>query len=67
MPRETIRPRLGRASGAQTIGQPSQALLRAAQLEQAYVAKDLRRIGVVAGSVLLLLAVASVVANLVLK
>ncbi len=49
------------------MGQPSPALLRAAQLEQAYVANDLGRIGVVAGSTLVLLAVASVVANLVLK
>lgn len=65
--RETIRPRLGRPSSGQTIGQPSQALLKAADIEQGYVRKDLRRIGGVAAMMLVLLVIASVAANVVLK
>lgn len=65
--RESIRPRLGRAAPGRATGQPSAGLLRAATAEYGYVLKDLRRIAVVAGVMLVLLAFASVAANIILK
>ena len=66
-PRETLRPRLGRAAPGRATGQPSAGLLRAATVEYGYVVKDMRRIGVVAAIMLLLLAFATVASNTFLK
>ncbi len=66
--RDAIRPRFTRPGiVGRAIGQPSAALLKAATLEVGYVAKDLRRIGIVAGGCIALLAIATVVVNVVLR
>lgn len=66
--REAIRPRFSRPGTiGRAIGQPSAALLRAATLEYGFVVKDLRRIGLVAGGSLAILALAALAANALLK
>lgn len=64
--RETIRPRFGRAP-LTASGQPSAALLRAAEAEYGYVVKDLRRIGLVVGATVLALALTAVGVNVLLR
>ncbi len=64
--RDTIRPRFTRPGTiGRATGQPSTALLKAATAEVGYVTKDLRRIATVAGGCIALLAVATIVANVV--
>jgi hypothetical protein len=66
--REEIRPRFTRRGAmGRAGGQPSNALLKAAAVEYGFVIKDLRRIGLVAGGLLLILAVVSVAANALLR
>lgn len=63
-----IRPRFSRPGTiGRATGQPSQTLLKAATLEYGFVMKDIRRIGLVAGGAIALLAVATVAANALLK
>ena len=68
VPRETIRPRFTRPGTiGRAVGQPSATLLKAATAEVGYVAKDLRRIAVVAAGCVALLAVATVAGSMLLK
>ncbi len=66
--RETIRPRFARPGTiGRAIGEPSVTLVKAATAEVAYVRSDLRRISVVAGVCVALLALATLLADFVLK
>ena len=62
MGRGAIRTGVGRA-----VGQPSQALERAAAQERTFVTKDFRRLGLTSAAMLLLLVISGFVQSAVLK
>lgn len=66
-PRESqrvrARGRVARVGVSRAIGEPSQALERAAQLERGYVVKDFRRLGITVVAMLALLAASGFVVN----